>query len=69
MYILWWTTGDEIWRSRGWEMFEAVEKWTRTESGYASLVSVLATENLRRIDTGMPRYVLLFSIYWTPVPT
>jgi hypothetical protein len=61
MYILWRTTGDDIWRRRGWEMFEAVEKWTRTDSGYAGLVSVLATENPRRIDTGMARYVLLSS--------
>jgi len=61
MYILWRTTGDDIWRRRGWEMFEAVEKWTRTDSGYASLVSVLATENPRQIDTGMARYVLLSS--------
>jgi hypothetical protein len=63
MYVLWRTTGDDIWRRRGWEMFEAVEKWTRTDSGYASLVSVLTTENPSRIDTGMARYVLLsFSI-------
>jgi len=32
-----------------------------TSSGYASLVSVLATENPRQIDTGMARYVLLSS--------
>lgn len=59
MYILWRTTGDDIWRRRGWEMFEAVERWTRTDSGYAGLVSVLATENPKRIDRGMARYVLL----------
>ena len=40
-------------------MFEAVEKWTRTDSGYASLVSVLATKDLRRTDTGMARYIVL----------
>jgi mannosyl-oligosaccharide alpha-1,2-mannosidase len=62
MYILWRTTRDDIWRRRGWEMFEAVEKWTRTDSGYASLVSVLATKNPKRTDTGMARYV-----YLTPV--
>ena len=61
MYILWRTTGDGIWRLRGWEMFEAVEKWTRTDSGYASLISVLTTENPTRSDTGMARYVLLSS--------
>ena len=41
-------------------MFEAVEKWTRTDSGYAGLVSVLATEHPKRIDRGMARYALLF---------
>jgi hypothetical protein len=64
MYILWRTTGDDIWRRRGWEMFEAVEKWTRTDFGYSSLGSVLATEDVRRLDKGMARYVLFtFSCY------
>ena len=38
-------------------MFEAVENWTRTDSGYASLASVLVMEDPRRIDKGMARYV------------
>ncbi|KZT02414.1 glycoside hydrolase family 47 protein [Laetiporus sulphureus 93-53] len=39
-YILWRTTGDEVWRERGWAVFQAIEKETRTDNGYASLVSV-----------------------------
>ncbi|KAF8268722.1 glycoside hydrolase [Lactarius quietus] len=37
-YLLWRTTGDEVWRERGWEVFEALERETRLEGGgYACL--------------------------------
>ncbi|KAJ6580973.1 glycoside hydrolase [Mycena capillaripes] len=39
-YILWRTTGAEIWRERGWAIFEAIEKHARLERGYASLSDV-----------------------------
>ena len=34
------TTGDEKWRERGWAVFKAIEKETRTGSGYASISTV-----------------------------
>ncbi|KAH9893326.1 seven-hairpin glycosidase [Cubamyces lactineus] len=39
-YILWRTTGDEVWRERGWSVFEAIEKHAKTASGYASVFNV-----------------------------
>jgi mannosyl-oligosaccharide alpha-1,2-mannosidase len=39
-YILWRTTGDVKWRERGWSVFEAIEKETRTQYGYASIYDV-----------------------------
>ncbi|KAJ7156812.1 glycoside hydrolase [Mycena crocata] len=39
-YILWRTTGAEIWRERGWAVFEAIEKHARMDKGYASIVNV-----------------------------
>ena len=40
-YLLWRTTGDELWRERGWAVFEALMKETRVEgSGFASLTDV-----------------------------
>ncbi|KAI9453041.1 seven-hairpin glycosidase [Lactarius psammicola] len=37
-YLLWRTTGDVVWRERGWEVFEALEREARVEGGgYASL--------------------------------
>ncbi|EGN96700.1 glycoside hydrolase family 47 protein [Serpula lacrymans var. lacrymans S7.3] len=36
-YILWRTTGDERWRERGWSVFQAIQKFTRTKYGYASI--------------------------------
>ena len=32
-YLLWRTTGDVVWRERGWKMFEALQRETRVESG------------------------------------
>ncbi|KAJ8495292.1 hypothetical protein ONZ45_g12916 [Pleurotus djamor] len=39
-FILWQTTGDERWRERGWKVFQAIQKHTRTEFGYASVGTV-----------------------------
>ncbi|KAH9012123.1 seven-hairpin glycosidase [Lactarius pseudohatsudake] len=40
-YLLWRTTGDEMWRERGWEVFEALEREARVEGGgYASVENV-----------------------------
>ena len=32
-YLLWRTTGDVVWRERGWKVFEALQRETRVESG------------------------------------
>jgi mannosyl-oligosaccharide alpha-1,2-mannosidase len=40
MFVLWRTTGDVKWREHGWSIWEAIEKKTRTSSGYASVQSV-----------------------------
>ncbi|KAJ7708869.1 glycoside hydrolase [Mycena rosella] len=42
-YILYRTTGDKIWRERGWAVFEAIEKHARMERGYASIATVDST--------------------------
>ncbi|TFY60511.1 hypothetical protein EVJ58_g5099 [Rhodofomes roseus] len=39
-YLMWRTTGDEVWRERGWAVFQAIEREAKTKSGYASLQSV-----------------------------
>ncbi|KAH7103528.1 seven-hairpin glycosidase [Auriculariales sp. MPI-PUGE-AT-0066] len=33
VYLLWKTTKDEVWRQRGWQMWEAVDKVTKVENG------------------------------------
>ncbi|KAJ6458125.1 glycoside hydrolase [Mycena vitilis] len=55
-YILWRTTGDEIWRERGWAVFEAIEKHARLERGYASIVNVDET-TVKHMDE-MPSFFL-----------
>ncbi|KAI0281883.1 glycoside hydrolase [Russula brevipes] len=40
-YLLWRTTGDVVWRERGWVVFEAILNVTRVEdSGFASIGNV-----------------------------
>ncbi|KAF4586522.1 hypothetical protein EYR38_010801 [Pleurotus pulmonarius] len=40
MYLMWKTTGDVCWRERGWAVYEALEKHTRVEHGYAIIRNV-----------------------------
>ncbi|CCA71679.1 related to alpha-mannosidase [Serendipita indica DSM 11827] len=44
MYLLWKTTGDPVWRERGWKMFESINKWTRRDNGYSSIYYVNSDE-------------------------
>ena len=37
---MWKVTGDHKWRDRGWSIFKAIEKETKTSTGYASLSKV-----------------------------
>jgi mannosyl-oligosaccharide alpha-1,2-mannosidase len=40
IFLLWRTTGDPVWRERGWEIYQGIEKYTKTKHGYASLQNV-----------------------------
>ncbi|TFK66959.1 glycoside hydrolase family 47 protein [Pluteus cervinus] len=40
LYLMWKTTGEEVWRERGYEIFAAIEKHARTEFGYSSIFGV-----------------------------
>lgn len=53
LYLLWRTTGDPIWRERGWAIFEAIERETKTPSAYASIKDVLKSPAPQLDD--MPR--------------
>ncbi|KAF8347775.1 glycoside hydrolase [Amanita rubescens] len=56
IYILWKLTGQEKWRDRGWEIFQAIENHTRTEYGYSS-VSMLDSIPAHQKDE-MPSFFL-----------
>ncbi|KAF9561220.1 glycoside hydrolase family 47 protein [Agrocybe pediades] len=56
LYIMWKVTGDKKWRDKGWAIFKAIEKETRTSSGYASLQRVDSSP-ARKMDS-MPSYFL-----------
>ncbi|EIW86899.1 glycoside hydrolase family 47 protein [Coniophora puteana RWD-64-598 SS2] len=55
-YILWRTTGDESWREKGWELFQAINKHARTEYGFASVNDV--TDKTAPKLNEMPSYFL-----------
>ncbi|KAI9025035.1 glycoside hydrolase [Phycomyces nitens] len=40
LYVLYRMTGDSKYQEYGWEIFEAIEKWCKTPSGYASIRNV-----------------------------
>ena len=61
-YLLWRTTGDEVWRERGWQVFEALERETRVENGYACLKHAHFV-NGTKLDE-MPRLVGMFVRWW-----
>ena len=42
LFVMWRVTGDPLYRTWGWHIFRAFEKWTRVEGGgYANLHDVL----------------------------
>jgi mannosyl-oligosaccharide alpha-1,2-mannosidase len=50
---MWRTTGDVKWRERGWAVFEAIQRETRTSAGYATIFSVDISPAPKKND--MPR--------------
>jgi len=55
IFIMWRTTGDVKWRERGYAIFQAINKFTRTEFGFASVHGV--DGNPRQLDE-MPSWFL-----------
>ena len=53
---MWRTTGDPVWRERAWDIFKAIERETKTQSGYASVKSVV--ESPVRVMDEQPRCVV-----------
>ncbi|KAL1692193.1 glycoside hydrolase family 47 protein [Schizophyllum commune] len=49
IYLLWRTTGDPVWRERGWQLFQSMERWCRAEYGY-SVVNQINTDHPRMTD-------------------
>ena len=49
VFIMYRVTGDDYWRSHGWEMFQAVEEHTSSTYG-ASSISDVTKSNPKRLD-------------------
>jgi mannosyl-oligosaccharide alpha-1,2-mannosidase len=53
---MWKTTGDVKWRERGWTVFEAIERETKTRAGYSSIRYVDHAPGYKKDD--MPSFFL-----------
>ncbi|KAI8985697.1 seven-hairpin glycosidase [Trametes punicea] len=56
IYLMWRTTGNPVWRERGWEIFLAIEREAKTPTGYASLKKV--TQSPAPQSDDQPSYFL-----------
>ncbi|KAF8528811.1 seven-hairpin glycosidase [Hysterangium stoloniferum] len=56
MYIMYRTTGESKWRNRGWRIWEAIVAKTKTDSGFATVVSVDTEDPVRQ--ESLPSYFL-----------
>ncbi|KAJ5814736.1 hypothetical protein N7474_006513 [Penicillium riverlandense] len=44
VFIMYRTTGDDYWRRKGWKMFEAIQRYTRTDLANAAINDVTSEE-------------------------
>ncbi|QRV98941.1 glycoside hydrolase family 47 protein [Ceratobasidium sp. AG-Ba] len=57
IFLLWRTTKDPVWRERGWKIFQAIEKHSRTKTGYGSVAHVDVAHGTTTINS-QPSYFL-----------
>ncbi|KAG8721769.1 hypothetical protein FRC08_010401 [Ceratobasidium sp. 394] len=57
IFLLWRTTKDPVWRERGWKIFQAIEKHSRTKYGYGSVSHVDVAQAASTINS-QPSYFL-----------
>ncbi|KAJ5203219.1 hypothetical protein N7449_005298 [Penicillium cf. viridicatum] len=68
VFIMYRLTGDESWRRKGWQMFEAISKYTRTELANAAIHDVTAQKPIHKdtmesfwLSETLKYFYLLFS--------
>lgn len=57
-YIMWKLGEGEVWRERGWTVFEAIERVTRTKYAYASVANVDVAIADVKLKDELPSYFL-----------
>ncbi|KAJ5929504.1 CAZyme family GH47 [Penicillium verhagenii] len=48
IFIMYRLTGDDAWRQKGWKMFQAITKYTRTELANAAIADVMAEKPVQK---------------------
>ncbi|KOS43015.1 hypothetical protein ACN38_g6084 [Penicillium nordicum] len=68
VFIMYRLTGDESWRRKGWQMFEAISKYTRTELANSAIHDVTAQKPIHKdamesfwLSETLKYFYLLFS--------
>jgi hypothetical protein len=56
-FVLYHLTGDPVYREWGWEVFQAIERYCRTQAGYGSIRDVRRT-NIMAPDDKMESFFL-----------
>ncbi|KAF4313843.1 Glycoside hydrolase family 47 [Botryosphaeria dothidea] len=51
VFIMYRITGEQHFQDKAWKMFQAVEKYTRTELGNAAINDVATPDNVKKVDT------------------
>ena len=60
IYLMWRTTGNPVWRERGWQIFQAIEREAKTPSGYASVKQINKSPAPQSDE--QPRYARILTI-------
>ena len=58
VFIMYRITGDEYWRTKGWKMWQAIERETKAEFGYSSIRDVTQRNYEYNRDDGMESFWL-----------
>lgn len=59
IYVMWRYTGDVKWRERGWKIYEAIERYTKTPIAYGEYWDV-GIAGSQPMDN-MPRFALTYT--------
>ncbi|KAJ2080179.1 hypothetical protein H4R24_003267 [Coemansia sp. RSA 988] len=58
LMVMYRVTGDKIYKEWGWQIFRAIEKWTKTPSAYSAYRDVTSTKGSKELTDSMESFFL-----------